>query len=121
MNERQALQQLHGEFRASWSVWEGHTCPVGGPCSLREWALHYVRDLLARGYSVAAAQAEGHRGAGSACEPGYTITHGALILGMFTHKVQPGDARRFSFAELARELREGPRLEMQTDLFGGIQ
>ena len=105
---------LQEPFYAPWSVWEGHTCPVGGPVTVKDWASHYVKSLLDRGYTVEKANAEIGMGSGHACEPGYEISHGTLYVGGRYGTAKKGDARVFRFAELAGEITEVPT---QTNLF----
>ncbi len=62
----------------------------------REWAAQYVRDLLARGYTVEAAREESTWGCSAPGEPGWEIRKGTI-------QVPWNGGEKFKFAELAKE------------------
>jgi hypothetical protein len=115
--ESAVLEFLQGEFDAPWDVWEGHTCPVGGPKSLKDWALYYAAKKLENGATVEYVKTIICEGGGSACEPGYEFSHGILYVGSRFGVKENNDPRRFVFADLVRELTEGPELPVQVSLF----
>ncbi len=76
----------------------------------REWAAHYVADLLRRGYTVEAAREESTWGCSAPGEPGWEIRKGII-------QVPWNGGEKFKFAELAKEVPAAPvEIQMQMEL-----